>query len=105
MAKKTRTIPTMILNVKGDGAADAEALCNSEVFVSAVYVETINGIQDAISNNRKTAILFELGKSEYFVEINKSQWKQALEACIDRLVENEKYEECVNIKKLIDKIK
>ena len=105
MAKKVRTIPTMILKVKGEGSADAEARCNSDVFVSAVYIETVNGIQDALSNNKKTAILFELGKSEYFVEIDKSQWKIALQSCIDKLVENEKYEDCISIKKLMDKIK
>ena len=105
MAKKTRTIPTMMLSIKGEGKPDIEALVSNEVFANAVYLETVNGIKDAITNKRKTAILFELDKSDYYVEINKSEWKQALESCIEKLVEVEKYEQCIDIKKIIDKIK
>jgi len=105
MAKKTRTIPTMMLTIKGDGKPDIEALISNEVFSKAVYVEAINGIKDAIINKKKTAILFELDKSDYYVEINKSEWKQALESCIEKLVETERYEQCIEIKKMIDKIK
>ena len=50
-------------------------------------------------------MLFEMGKSDYYIEISKDQWKQALQTCIDRLVEIEKYEECSKIKQLMDKIK
>lgn len=105
MAKKTRTIPTVMFNINGEGKIDIEALCNNESFTRAVYKETVAGIKDAIDNKRKIAILFELDKSDYFVEINKSQWKIALQSCIDKLVESESYEECSKIKVLIDKIK
>ena len=106
MAKKsTRQIPAVILNVIGEGKPDAEALCNAEGFVNAVFIEAVEGIKDALITNKKIAVLFEVGKSDYFIEINKDQWKQALQTCIDRLVETEKYEECFKIKQLMDKIK
>lgn len=107
MAKKSvRTIPTMILNINGEGKVDIDLLCNNEVFTSAVFKETVEGIKDAIKNNKKTAILFELDKSEYFVEIDKNDWKQALQSCIDKFInDGEQYENCIPIKNLIDKIK
>ena len=105
MAKKTRTIPTVMFNINGEGKIDINALCSNESFTRAVYKETVAGIKDAIDNKRKIAILFELDKSDYFVEINKPQWKNALQSCIDKLIESESYEECSKIKELIDKIK
>jgi hypothetical protein len=106
MAKKlTRKIPSMIVTINGGGVTSVDILCSNEVFLRAVYKETIASIKDAINNKKKTAILFELDKSEYFIEINKSDWKQALQSCIDKLIETEDYEMCIQIKDLIDKIK
>ena len=102
MAKKvTRKIPSMVLTIVGDGAPDVESLCNNYMFASAVFNETVEGIKDALTNNKKTAILFTLNKSEYHLEIDKTQWKTALQSCLDRLIENEKYELCVEIKQFI----
>lgn len=105
MAKKaTRKVPVMKLTIVGDGKPDAQALCDNVVFANAVYTETIESIKDAIKTKSNTAILFEIGVSEYYVEIDRNQWKQALQSCLDKLIELEKYEECIEIKSLIDKI-
>ena len=49
MAKKSnRLVPSMVINVEGEGKASADMLCESDVFVEAVFFETIEGIQDAI---------------------------------------------------------
>ena len=106
MAKKsTRKIPSMVVTVNGSGPADIESLCNNKVFAGAVYKEAIAGIKDAIQTKSKTAVLFELEKSEYYIELDKSDWKQALQSCIDKLIETEDYELCTLVKELIDKIK
>ena len=106
MAKKsTRKIPSMVVTVNGSGPADIESLCSNKVFAGAVYKEAIAGIKDAIQTKSKTAILFELEKSEYYIELDKSDWKQALQSCIDKLIETEDYELCTLVKELIDKIK
>jgi hypothetical protein len=105
MAKKsTRKIPSMVININGGAVADVKILCDNEVFSGAVYKEAIASIKDAIENKRKTAVLFELDKSEYYIEIIKSEWKQALQSCIDKLIETEDYEMCIQIQDLIDKI-
>lgn len=106
MAKKSnRHIPSMMVAVKGEGKADIEALCNNEVFIKAVFTETIAGIKDAINTKSNTAVLFQLEKSDYYLELGKDQWKQALQTCIDKHIEDEQYEECSKIKTLMDKIK
>jgi hypothetical protein len=106
MAKKTtRTIPKMIVSTKGEGKADIEALSNNEIFSTAVFKEAFESIKDAVKTRSKTAVLFELGQSEYYIEIEKRDWEQALQSCIDKLVEDEKYEECIKIKDVIEKIK
>jgi hydroxymethylpyrimidine pyrophosphatase-like HAD family hydrolase len=106
MAKKSiRKVPSMVVTVNGGGVANIDSLCNNEVFSRTVFKETFLGIKDAVETKKKTAILFELEKSEYFIEIEKSDWKQALESCIDKFVEIEQYEKCSEIKELIDKIK
>ena len=106
MAKKSnRQIPSMVITVSGEGETDIEALCENEIFVNAVFVETIAGIKDAISTRSKTATLFQIAKSDYYLELDKSQWKQALQTCIDKLIDKEEYEECSRIKMLMDKIK
>jgi hypothetical protein len=106
MAKKTRRIPTMVVNVDGNegGIPSVEGLCSNDVFKEAVYKETVESIKDAIKNKRKIAVVFDLYKSEYYLEINKSEWIQALQSCLDVLVEKEDYLNCVSIKELIDKI-
>ena len=106
MAKKsTRKIPSMVVTINGEGPANIESLCSNKIFAGAVYKEAIAGIKDAIQTKAKTAILFELEKSEYYIELDKSEWKNALQTCIDKLVETEDYELCSMIKDLMDKIK
>lgn len=103
--KSMRKIPMMVLNVLGEGKADIDSICDNKIFVMAVFKETIASISDAINTKKQTAILFELNRSDYYIEISKDQWKQALQTCLDKLVEKEKYEECSEIKELMDKIK
>lgn len=106
MAKKsTRRVPMMVLNIVGEGKADIDIICNNEVFAGAVFKETVESIKDALSRKKSTAVLFELNKSDYYIEISKDQWKQALQTCLDRLIVDEKYEECNEIKIIMDKIK
>lgn len=106
MAKKSvRKIPRMVLSVKGDGAPDPDLLISNEVFSEAVYKEAVEGIRDAIKNKATTAILFEVGVSEYYVQIEKRDWIPALQICLDRFVEKEQYEQCIEIQEMINKIK
>jgi hypothetical protein len=105
MAKKTRIIPKMVLTINGDGEVDINNVINNSVFSKAVYTETLAGINDAINNKRKTAILFTINNTEMLIELNKQQWIPALESCLKHFEADEQYEVCIDIKTLIDKIK
>lgn len=105
MAKKIiRKIPSMVITVVGDGRANIDSLCANETFAKAVFKEAVEGIKDAIANKRQSAILFEVAKSEYYVELEKTEWKQVLQICLDKHIEKEDYERCSEIKLLMDKI-
>ena len=106
MAKKSNRVPPSVVidRPEGKGEIDLDLLCSNKVFLDVVYKETISGVKDALNTKSKTAILFELNKSEHFIEIDKPQWKQALETCIDFYLQTEDYETCSNIKDIIDKI-
>jgi len=106
MAKKSvRKIPRMVLSVKGEGNPDPELLSKNEVFAEAVYKEAVEGIKDAIKSKSSTAVLFEVGVSEFYVQIEKRDWKSALQTCLNRLIDKEQYEECIGIQDIINKIK
>lgn len=105
MAKKTRIVPTMMLSINGDDKPDIESICSNDVFSNAVYSETFEGIKDAVKNNKKAATLFTIGRTEYFIELNKDQWIPALQSCISKFEKEEQYEKCIEINELISKIK
>lgn len=100
--KEVRRIPLM--KVASNNKFTHEHLLENNAFINAVYSETINGIEDAIKNNNKSAILFLLGNSDAHIEVNKVDWKIALESCIEHYAAVEQYELCVDIKELIDKL-
>jgi hypothetical protein len=104
MAKKTRNIPTVMLAVKGNGIPNLNSLYYNETFLNVLFKETFEAINDAFKNKRKIAVLFELDKSDHYVEIERSQWKLALQSCLDKLIEKEDYLKCIPIKELMGKI-
>ena len=83
---------------------DYDLLLKSRKFVGLVYSETVEAITDAAMNKNKTAILFKMAHSEYQVEINKNEWKTALEQCIEYYKKDERYEQCSEIVNLIKKL-
>jgi hypothetical protein len=83
---------------------DHDLLLKSNNFISLVYSETVEAIRDAAINRSKTAILFKVAYSEYQVEINKSDWKKALNQCIEYHKKDERYEQCSEIVKLIKEL-
>ena len=62
-------------------------------------------IEYAIENKKTFASIFEINDSNCYIELHKNQWIQALETCILFYIEEEDYEACNKITKLIEKIK
>lgn len=101
MAK--RQIPKAIFEPWEDIAA--EDLLETPQLVSLVKKEAPLAIREAFENKKTFATLFQVNHSEYYIDIPKPYWIDALEECIKYLIEEQKYEECRDLKKLIDDIK
>jgi hypothetical protein len=69
-----------------------------------VIEEVIFAIKEGISKKRKTISLFEVAGSEYYIELEKDQWKPSLENAIEYYLENEEYDKCIECRDLISKI-
>jgi len=99
-AKQTRKIPVVSFEIPP--SVPHSEVVKSDSFKYAVFTETLNGIKDAITKKKKVATLFSIRGSEYEVELKQSEWKNALQECIEYYSGQEKYEKCSEIKKLLD---
>ena len=69
----------------------------------------IVGIEEAMQNNLKSALLFEISFAEvdmhYEISLPLSQWQQALEHCLDHLHKVELSDEQIDCWKLLEAVK
>jgi hypothetical protein len=83
----------------------AKDIQNSEILKTLLKKEVPQSIEYAIENKKTFAAIFEINDSNCYIELHKNQWIQALETCIIFYIEEEDYESCNKITKLIEKIK
>ena len=69
-----------------------------------VYKSLIEGVTEAIKNNKKEIKLCEVKNSNVYITVEKSDWKDSLDRALQFYVKREEYEECSKIKNLIDKL-
>lgn len=80
-------------------------LVESEPLLDLIKKETVPAIRDAHESKKTFATIFEINGLGFYLDIPKQYWIPALEQCIAFMLEEEKFEECIPIKKLIDEIK
>lgn len=80
-------------------------LVDSAPLLNLIKKETVPAIRDAFENKKTFATLFEINGLGLYLDIPKQYWISALEQCINFMLEEERFEECIPIKKLIDEIK
>jgi hypothetical protein len=98
-----RTIPkAMFQPLEGLTAAD---LHENQILTDLVKAETYPAIEEAFNNKKTFATLFQINMTGHYIDIPKQYWVPALEECIKFNLAEEKFEDCVEIKNLIDKIK
>lgn len=83
----------------------AQNIQTSQVLKELLKKETPKAIEYALENKKTFASIFEINDSNCYIELHKNQWIQALETCIIFYIEEEDYESCNKITKLIEKIK
>ena len=70
-----------------------------------VYTSLVEGVSEAIKNNKDEIKLCEVKHTNTFVTVHKDMWSGSLANAMNYYIEKEEYEECSKIKKLIEKIK
>lgn len=83
----------------------ASDLVTNEALINLVKKETFVAIEEAYRNKKTFATLFEVSGTGMYIDIPKQYWIPALEQCINFMLEDEKFEDCIPIKTLIDEIK
>ena len=69
-----------------------------------VYKSLIDGVSEAIKTNKKEIKLCEVKHSNLYITVEKQEWKKSLDSALQYYENEEEYEECSKIKKLIDKL-
>ena len=69
-----------------------------------VYKSLIDGVSEAIKNNKTEVKLCEVKNSNIFITVEKQEWKNSLDSALQFYIASEEYEECSKIKNLIDKL-
>jgi hypothetical protein len=100
--KTYRPARALFENISALKAQDIEA---SDILKDLLKLEVPKAIEYAIENKKTFASIFEINDSNSYIELHKNQWIFALETCILFYVEQEDYEACNKMKKLIELIK
>ena len=69
-----------------------------------VYKSLIEGVSEAIKNNKSDIKLCEVKNTNSYITISKDMWSDSLVNAMRFYIEKEEYEKCSKIKKLIEKL-
>ena len=69
-----------------------------------VYKSLIEGVSEAIKNNKKEIKLCEVKNSNLYITVEKTKWKSSLDSALQFYIDTEEYEECSKIKDLINQL-
>ena len=100
--KKQDTATT--IELVWENKQDLIDLSNEDVFTSFILKESYKTIERAISTNLSKVELFNIFNLSIIVEVEKTNYSSILEKVMVLFLEEENYEECSKIKKLIKKI-
>ena len=98
-----RKIPRAMFEILED--IEASDLIDNESLIGLIRAETPAAIEEAFKNKKTFATLFEINGLGLYVDIPKMYWIPALEQCIAFNLEQEKFEDCIILKNLIDQIR
>lgn len=99
---KKRKIPVFRLTM-GNGAT-YEQISEHPVIRKVVIEETIFAIKEGIKKKKNTIPLFQISGTNTYVELEKEKWQPILEKILDKYIEEENYDRCIEIRDLIKQI-
>lgn len=83
----------------------ASDLLDNEALLRMIKAETPIAIEEAFRNKKTFATLFEINGMGLYIDVPKQYWIPALEQCINFMLEEERFEECIKLRDLIEEIK
>lgn len=86
-------------------AIQASDLLENDSLLNLVKNETPLAIEEAFRNKKTFATLFEINGIELYIDIPKQYWIPALEQCISFKLTEEKFEDCIKLRDLIEEIR
>tara|TARA_B110000196_G_C20737276_1_gene471452 strand:+ start:108 stop:380 length:273 start_codon:yes stop_codon:yes gene_type:complete len=89
----TRKIPIISLE-------DFEAKAKKPTMMKSLVLNIAEGIED----NLESVNIAEIKNYDVIISVPKTEWKPGLEKAMDYYIETEEYEECLKIKKILEKI-
>ena len=69
-----------------------------------VYKSLIDGVTEAIKTDKELIKLCEVKNSNTYITVEKPEWKISLDSALQFYEDIEEYEQCLKVKKLIDKL-
>lgn len=97
-----RRIP--IFKVVLKNGASYEQIKEHPEIKAIILEELIIAIEDGLKKDKKKVTLFQIGDSEFEVELPRTQWKRSLTHAMENYIDNENYPQCVRIRDLIAKL-
>lgn len=106
MEKEIKTKKREITNIEliYGSKEDLVGLASKEEFVKFILEDSLSTITKAINENSEKVELFNILNLSLIVELDKSNYKNVLERIIQRYVEVEDYDKCIEIQSLIKKL-
>jgi|TARA_R110000764_G_scaffold232383_1_gene324705 hypothetical protein len=101
--KKEKDISTTI-ELVWESKQDLVDLSNQNIFTNFILNSSYETIKKAITQNLPKVELFNIFNLSVIVEVKKTHYSSILEKVMVLFLEEENYEECSKIKKLIKKI-
>ena len=89
----TRRIPVISLE-------DFEAKAKKPTMMRSL----VSNIADGIKDNLESVNIAEIKNHDVIISVSKDEWKPGLEKAMEYYIENEQYEICSKIKKLIKRL-
>lgn len=100
--KKNKQVPSLYVFPLDENTLDY--ILESGEIKNYVYQNTYECISDAVSKKRKSAQIFRLNNSDFYLEIPNTQWVNAINSCINHYEKKEEFETCAILTTLRSKI-
>lgn len=106
MEKDTKNQKREVTNIElvYEDREDLVRLASKEEFINFILEDSLKTITKAIEQNLEKVELFNIFNLSLIVELNKKHYKPVLERIIQRYVEIEDYDKCIEIQALINKL-